>query len=344
MKSLSIKYRPKTFEDVTEQSVTIDILKAAVENKTFKHAYLFAGKSGCGKTTIARIFANAINENEGSPIEIDGASNNGVDNVEAIVSTANQTYVLAKYKIYIIDECHMLTTAAWNAFLKGIEEPAETTIYIFCTTEPEKVPLTVRNRVQEYRITPISNEGIKNRLLKICANEGFTNYEQGCDLISKLAHGGMRDAITYLEQCAGYSTDLSVENIKTVLGDSSYETMLRLTNTLVDRNEAKALEIIENIYNSGKDLKNFINSYFDFVLDANKYILFKNINLTNIPSYLMETTDKEININYTVGIENPLSWYNRLVDRVLEIKLAIKNDPTYKTTIEAYLMKTCRGM
>ena len=227
--SLAVKYRPKTFEEVCDQKVTVQILKKLVDNRTFKNAYLFAGDSGCGKTTLARIFANAINRGEGTPIEIDAASNNGVDNVRTIIEEANKRSLDSEYKVFIIDECHMITKEGWNAFLKGIEEPAPYTIYMFCTTEVNKIPQTILNRVQRYNITKVNTEVIKNRLEYICEQEGFTNYDKACDLISKTCAGSVRDAITSLEKCADYSTDLKLDNVKLILQNLSYEALFALT-------------------------------------------------------------------------------------------------------------------
>ena len=144
--SLAVKYRPQKWEDVCGQTSIIRILIRQLELNQLRNAYLFAGASGCGKTTLARIFANRINNNIGYPEEIDAASNNGVDNVKAIIKSAQERAIDSKYKIFIIDECHMITPQGWNAFLKCIEEPPKYTIFIFCTTEKNKVPDTIKNR------------------------------------------------------------------------------------------------------------------------------------------------------------------------------------------------------
>ena len=341
--SLAVKYRPQTFAEVTEQSVTVKILEKVIEQKSFKNVYLFSGKTGAGKTTIARIFAKAINGGIGDPIELDCASNNGVDDVRSIMEKASQRALAGEYKIFILDECHAFTTQGWQAFLKGIEETPKYTIFIFCTTEPNKIPATVLNRMQRYNFANISVAGIRERLEYICKQEGFTNYEDTCDIIAKISQGSMRDAITTLEQCADLSTDLSLENTKDLLGDFSYEIMMKFTNYLIDKNEAEIIKFIEKMYNSGRDLKVFINSYLDFILDLVKYILFRDINLTTIPAYLEYTQDNSININYTVGNGTEgLSFFNSLADLFLDIKTTIKNDPSYKSTIITKLLKVVR--
>lgn len=344
MKSLAVKYRPITFETVVGQNVTTKILNKVLEKQAFKNAYLFAGPSGCGKTTCARIFANAINGGVGEPVEIDGASNNGVDQVRAIVESANQRSLVGTYKIYIIDECHMITSAGWNAFLKGLEDCPEYTIFIFCTTEPNKIPVTIQNRMQRFNIAKINAQEIRDRLIYVCQQEGFTSYEDTCELISKLCDGCMREALTVLDQCADMSTDLSLENSKMVLGEAPFERMLKLTNCLISQREEFVLMAIETLAAEGRDLKQFVDDYLSFILDLTKYILFRNIGLTNIPAYLEASTDPMINVASTVNFEGALTWFNNLTDRLLEIKAAVKNDTSIKATIEAYLIKTCRSM
>lgn len=342
MKSLAVKYRPNTFETVCGNQVTVQILQRVLELGSPKNAYLFAGPSGCGKTTLARLFANALNGGAGEPHEIDAASNNGVDAVRAIMESANQRSLTGTYKIYIIDECHAITTAGWQAFLKGIEETPEYTIFMFCTTEPNKIPATILNRVQRFNIAKINTSEIKNRLMFICQQEGFTNYEDTCELISKLCDGCMRDAVTKLDQCADLSTDLQLANTKLVLGEAPFERMLKLTNCLIGGNEQYTLAAIDTLYREGKDLKQFTNEYLSFTLELTRYILFKNITLTNIPAYLEDHEDTMINVKYTTSFEGALGWFNYLADKLLEIKTAVKYDTSVKAVVEAYLLQVCR--
>jgi DNA polymerase-3 subunit gamma/tau len=338
--SLAVAYRPQTFEEVCGQTVTVEILKKVIEKRSFKNCYLFAGDSGSGKTTLARIFANQINRGVGEPIEIDAASNNGVDDVRAIVEAASQRSLIGEYKIFIIDECHSITTQGWQAFLKGIEEPSPFTIFMFCTTEPNKLPVAILNRVQRYNITKIEAEIIKNRLMYICQQEGFTNYEGLCDLLSKTSHGCMRDAIMKLDQCADLSTDLSLNIVKPVLGVLSYEAMFNLTWALQDKDEAKVLQVINHLYNNGKELKNFIEIYLEFILDLTKYFLVNKIECTNIPNYL--ATEANPVVQQTLQFPNIKNWLNDLTDLLLKIKLETKYDSFYKSTIEAFLIRFCR--
>lgn len=342
MKSLAVKYRPNTFEAVCGNQVTVQILQRVLEMGNPKNAYLFAGPSGCGKTTLARLFAKALNNNICDPIEIDAASNNGVDAVRAIMESANQRSLTGTYKIYIIDECHAITTAGWQAFLKGIEETPEYTIFMFCTTEPNKIPATILNRVQRFNITKIDAQEVKNRLYYVCQQEGFIHYEDTCELISKLCDGCMRDALTKLDQCADISNDMNLNNTKAVLGEAPFERMLKLTNCLIGGNEQHTLAAIDTLSREGKDLKQFTNEYLSFVLELTRYILFKNIAVTNIPAYLENSADEMTNVKYTTSFDGALAWFSYLTDKLLEVKNMIKYDTSVKAVVEAYLLQVCR--
>ena len=319
------------------KNVVIEDLSAQIKPGEF---FTLLGPSGCGKTTLARIFANKINNGIGEPIEIDAASNNGVDNVRAIIESANQRSLVGDYKIFIIDECHSITTQGWQAFLKGIEEPSPYTIFMFCTTEPNKLPVAILNRVQRYNITKIDAETIRNRLTYICQSEGFTNYEGLCDLLSKTSHGCMRDAVMKLDQCADLSRDLTLDIVKPVLGVLSYEAMFTLTWALQDKDEGRVLSVINTLYNSGKELKNFIEVYLEFILDLTKFNLIKDINCTSIPSYLATETNPVV--QQTLQFPEIKTWLNELTDLLLKIKLETKYDSFYKSTIEAFLIRFCR--
>lgn len=334
--SLAVKYRPTTLNEVVGQSTTIKILSKIIEKRSFKHTFCFYGPSGTGKTSLARCFANAINQGQGSPIEIDAASNNSVDDVRAITEAAKQRAVDAEYKIFIIDECHAISTQGWQAYLKSLEDTPPYTIYMFCTTEPHKIPEAVLNRMQRYAISKLSSEEITNRLRFICANEGFTNYDQACALIGSTALGCMRDAIMKLEQCADFDIDLSLENVQQVLATASFNAMFYLTAALQAKDETSILYAIDKLYNSGADLKQFIETYIEFVLDLSKYALLNNMAVVGLPYYL----ENEIK-NLMITTADP-KWYMSLVDSLLQIKLEIKYDSFFKSTIEAFLLRFCR--
>ena len=244
--SLAAKYRPREWTEMVGQQSIVKILTRQLERDEIKNCLLFCGTTGAGKTSAARLLANKINNGVGEPIEIDAASNNGVDNIRDIVASAQERAIDGKYKIFIIDETHALTNAAWQAFLKCIEEPPKYTIFIFCTTDPQKIPDTIKNRVQIYRFSRISVDKIKERLAYICRCEGFTNYNESIDYLAKLAEGSMRTAISYLEKAASYSTDLDINNVLTSLGNYSYDVFFKLVDNMVDRNEAEVLKIISD--------------------------------------------------------------------------------------------------
>ena len=332
MEALPIKYRPTEFKDVCSQSSVIKILEKQVETGNFKNCYLFSGASGCGKTTIARILANKINKGFGSPIEIDAASNNGVDSVRQIIESADQRALDSEYKIYIIDECHMLTTQAWNALLKTIEETPKYTIFMFCTTEYHKVPITIQNRCQQYFLTRVPQEEIEKRLYYICENENLKAHPDGITHIAKLSLGSMRQAIAYLEKCRDYSDNITLENVLTVLGDFSYDTYFALVNSIIDQDKKKTVEIIEDLYSKGNDLKLFLDMFIGFVLDLCKFTIFKSYDIIQIPqSYKNQ-------IEYTVNVENASKYYNHLTDLLLNTKVKLKGDSDIKTSMEIALM------
>ena len=172
--TLAVKYRPRTFDEVCEQSSVRKILQHQIETNTVKNAYLFCGSAGCGKTTIGRIFANEINHGQGEPIEIDSASNNSVDDVRQIIQQAKTQSLDSEYRVWLLDEAHAFSNNAWQAFLKLLEEPPKHSIFIFCTTNPEKIPNTILSRVQRYDFKKLSQKAIVNRLKYIidCENGG----------------------------------------------------------------------------------------------------------------------------------------------------------------------------
>ena len=334
--SLAVKYRPTNFESVCGQEATIKILNRQIELGQFKNCYLFCGASGCGKTTAARIFANQINNGVGEPIEVDGASNNGVENVKQIIKSAAERALEGEYKIYIIDEAHMLTIQAWNALLKTIEEPPKFTIFIFCTTDPQKIPPTIMNRVQRFNFTRLNSDTIKNRLMYICESEGLVNYVDACDYISRICNGQMRDAIATIEKCASYSNDLSIDNVLGVLGDYSYDMMFSLINAIIDGKELDIISAVNKLYNDGADLKLFINQFLNFTLDIQKYIICKSIDITRLPVSMLDKLNNSINFN------NAMQYYGYVTNKLLELKNMLKTDLDPKPTIEVCLLSMCR--
>ena len=276
VKTLAVKYRPKTWDEVSEQTSTKIILQQQLESGEVKNAYLFCGPAGCGKTTCARIFANDINKGEGNPIELDAASNNGVDDVRNIIQQAKTKSINSEYKIFIIDECHALSNSAWQAMLKIIEEPPAKSIFIFATTDPQKIPKTILSRVQRYDFQRISQHGIVDRLKYICKVEECVYDDESLEFIAKLADGGCRDSITYLDKCLAYHPKLTLKHVTEALGTADYSTMFELTDCLLGYDgmgSKEAIEIIETLHAKGKELKTFIKQYVQFLLDLDKYSL-----------------------------------------------------------------------
>lgn len=335
--SLAVKYRPKEFNEVCSQKAVIQILEKQLSQKEVKNCYLFCGPSGTGKTTLARIYANKLNGGIGQPIEIDAASNSGVENVRQIIKAAQERSLQGKYKVYIIDECHALSNAAWQAFLKCIEEPPKYTIFMFCTTDPQKIPQTILNRVCRFNITKIPTEELKNRLLYVCKQENFTNYEAACDYISKISNGGARDSLANLEKAAAYSTDLSLNNVLTALGNYSYNTFFELLNAFIDADQGTILRVISNYYEAGNDLKLFVDQFLAFTIDVTKYSIFKSFELIKIPENMKAELDNVINI------QDATKYFTYVIDRVLDTKNMIKSDSQIRASIEVMFLRIARG-
>ena len=286
METLAIKYRPHTFDDVTEQGSVKTILENQIESNTIKHGYLFCGGAGTGKTTCARIFANEINNGEGEPIELDAASNNSVDDIRRLTTDAETKSLYSEYKVFIVDECHSLSNQAWQAMLKTLEEPPAKAIFIFCTTNPEKIPATILSRVQRYNFQRISQKGVLERLEYIVDKEGIDCPSiEPLKYIAKIADGGMRDAITLLDKCTSYSNTITMNTVVEALGVVDYDTMFALVKALVkDASAEKSIEIINKVYADGKDVKVFIKDFFEFVLDMNIFSVTRNFDYVKIPN------------------------------------------------------------
>lgn len=341
MQALAVTYRPKTFDDVVGQDNIKIILKQQLETNEFKHAYLFCGGAGTGKTTCARIFANELNKGLGTPIELDAASNNGVDDVKNIAQKAKSKSMDSEFKVFIIDECHSISNAGWQAFLKIIEEPPAKSIFIFCTTDPQKIPKTILSRVQRYDFQRISMKGITERLQYILETEGYHTQrtisdkrynEEAVEYIAKIADGGMRDAITLMDKCLAYSSDLTLDNVINALGTVDYSKMIDLTDSLVDENHKNVISIIEDIHNSGKDIKTFLKQYMQFLLDINKYGVgcpWTYISIPKIDSYINWLDAKDSDFYDIV-------W--ELLEVIVKLNADIKYSQTAKYDIEAVLM------
>ena len=318
--SLAVKYRPRSFEDLTEQTAIKDILENQIRTKTFQHGYLFTGPSGTGKTTSARIFASMINDGKGNPIEVDAASNSGVDNIRQIIEDAKRKPLDAEYKIFIVDECHSLSSGSWQALLKTLEEPPKFTIFIFCTTDPQKVPATILSRVQRYNFQKISNKGIYDRLSMIVINElsddNLTVEKEALEYIAKVSNGGMRDAITLMDKCLSLSHHLTLENVLKTIGSEDYSTFITFLSALEGKEKEISIKVIEDVYNAGKDVKQFMKDFAKFVLDVEKYALYGNFDYVNLPNTLesnleqLNSTDLFNVMDFVVSLNNQIKWDN----------------------------------
>ncbi len=278
------KWRPLSFDDVISQPHITKTLKNQIKGGKTAHAYLFTGSRGTGKTTCARIFAKAVNcpdEKDGNPclvcdichdadnfalsdiIEIDAASNNGVDDIRDLRDGAVYTPERCKYKVYIIDEVHMLTPNAFNALLKIMEEPPEYVKFILATTEVHKVPATITSRCQRFDFRRILSEDIKDRLCYIADKEGLTLSEDAARLIARLSDGGMRDALSLLDQCAAYSENITMETVSAAAGIAGRDSLFDIIEAAVSKDTGKALSVTDNLYSMSKDMSKLCTELID---------------------------------------------------------------------------------
>ena len=290
--SLANITRPKSWNEVIGQPTVISILQRQVATKKWKNAYLFCGAHGCGKTTVARIFANAINNGDGFPIEIDGASNNGVDSIRAIINDAQQVSLECDFKVYIIDECHMITSAGWNAALKLIEEPPVGTVFIFCTTNPEKLPGTILSRVQRFDFKKVSSRDIANHLEYLINEYVKCSYEkEALDVIASNADGHVRDAIQMLDMCYDYSNNITLENVSKVLSVPNASKMTDLIKALYYKQLDSVMSILNTFDSSAFNMQKFYDDLLNIVID---YAIAKKLetsNYSNIPQFIYHSLD-----------------------------------------------------
>lgn len=274
--NLATKYRPKKFNDLVCQDNVKIVLQNQIDMNEFKQSYLFCGSAGTGKTTSARIFANEINKGEGRIVEIDGASNNGVDNIRNLIDNCKMKSLDGTYKVFIIDEVHMLSIGAFNALLKILEEPPKGTIFILCTTDPQKIPATILSRVQRFDFKRIPTQRIMNRLTYIIEKENQTRTEQieytdeALQYIAQLAEGGMRDAITKLDTVLGFTQNITSEAVIKCLGLTSTQFILEILDNIIAKEPKNILGAIDTIFLEGKDLKLFIKDSIKVLIDVIK--------------------------------------------------------------------------
>lgn len=350
------KWRPLTFEDVVEQRHIVTTLKNSIKNNTVSHAYLFCGTRGTGKTTLAKIFARAVNctnPSDGSPcnecftckgildgsiidvIEIDAASNNGVDDVREIKEAVMYVPAITRYKVYIIDEVHMLSTGAFNALLKTLEEPPANVIFILATTEPHKLPATILSRCQRFDFKRITAKGIEERLKDIAKDCNVSVEDNAVRLIARISEGGMRDAISLLDQCITIgNTSITYMDVIEISGLSAAEAVNRLAGAIVDKNAPVALNAIKEAMDQGRDLKPFCNQLILWFRDL---MLYKNggaaLNLIDLSEEELEPIKEaanKVDLERTLNIirelsetEGQLKWAEnpRIIMEVAAVKL-----------------------
>ena len=282
------KWRPQNFDDVCGQEHVTSILRYEAENRAFSHAYLFCGSRGTGKTTCAKILAKVVNCHapvNGSPcgrceaclsidngsatdvLEMDAASNNGVDNIRDIRDEVVYSPSSLKYRVYIIDEVHMLSVSAFNALLKTLEEPPEHVVFILATTELHKLPATIISRCQRFDFRRISTDVLMERLLYIAGEEGISLDRDAARMLAKLAQGGMRDAISLLELCAGAHRNVTAETVKEAVGLTGRDAMQKTVNAILSRDYDALFAQIAEVVRSSKDIAVFWQDLISFYRD-----------------------------------------------------------------------------
>ena len=294
-KVLYRKYRPNDFENIVDQSYTIDILKNAITMNKISHAYIFAGPRGTGKTTTAKVFAKSINcENfsENGPcgtcnncenfssspdiIEIDAASNNGVDEIRELINSVKLAPTNSRYKVYIIDEVHMLTQSAFNALLLTLEEPPKHVVFILATTNIESVPVTILSRCQRFDFKKISDNKIINRLKFVCDNENIIIEDDALEEIAYLADGGMRDALSILDQLSSVNEKITIDDVTRHFGSVSIKKIFEIVKALDKSDNNTIISIMDNFRRSSVEYKTLIKKLLDVLYK--KAILIKESN------------------------------------------------------------------
>ena len=354
------KFRPLKFEDMVGEEHITKTLKNQIIYGRVGHAYLFSGGRGTGKTTSAKILAravNCLNPQNGEPcneceickeildgsltdvIEMDAASNNSVDDIREIRDEVNFLPTKAKYRVYIIDEVHMLTTGAFNALLKTLEEPPEHVKFILATTEPQKLPTTILSRCQRFDFKKLSNSDIVKRLKIICKESEIKISEEALKLISILAEGAMRDGISILERCAQESTEeISEELVKELVGIPKLEYISEIVKGILEKDEIKALSVVDKVIDEGKDLYNFLWEIIKYLKDILIYKSTKKLDIYSKDEIKeieeiskLASNEKILNIIYLLSsLENDIKWSTQKTimfqTGIIRACLDIKND------------------
>jgi len=335
-KSLANKYRPATFDDLTEQALIVDILTNMCSGELNNRNFLFIGPAGCGKTTSARIVGKMLNGGTDSSIEIDAASYGGVDAVREIVKQAQTFPINANYKIIIYDEAHLISPAGWGALLKVTEEQPARTVFIFCTTNPEKIPDTIISRVQTFQLSKISLSGIYNRLkyvvdAEIAEGQAIQYTNDSLMFIAKLAAGGMRAGLTLLDRVIAFDPNITSKSVVEALNLPSYDDYFTLLGAIAGKKNADIVTLVDKVYNSGTNFVTWFEQFHQFVISIVKYILLQDINSTIIPAYYEEKISK-----YTT---NHLNLCLRLGTQLSKMVYEMKSSTYQQEIVVTYLCK-----
>jgi DNA polymerase-3 subunit gamma/tau len=354
---LARKWRPQVFDDVVGQIHITRTLQNAIVTNRLAHAFLFSGPRGVGKTTTARILAKALNCIEGPTptpcgkcdsclettagtsvdvIEIDGASNRGIEHIRELREAVKYAPVAGKYKVYVIDEVHMLTNEAFNALLKTLEEPPPHVLFIFATTEPQKIPATIHSRCQRYGFKRVALHDIIERLRKIAVAEGITITDQGLALIARAAEGSMRDSQSLLDQAVSYSgMEIRDEDLQAILGSVAQASLLQFTSELLSRDTAGLLKQVDALLEKGQDMRQFLAGVVEHL--RNLMI----VKIATDPGRIVElpATDLEAIKQQAGGAES--EYLLMLFDSLSRTLEEMRWSPHQRFTIEVGLIKAC---
>jgi DNA polymerase-3 subunit gamma/tau len=352
---LARKWRPQNFDELAGQEVVARTIKNAILNQKVPHAYLFSGPRGVGKTSAARILAKALNCEKGvtpepcnncynceaiangysvDVLEIDGASNTGVDDVRELREAVKYAPSSARYKVYIIDEVHMLSTPAFNALLKTLEEPPSHVIFVFATTEPKKVPATILSRCQHHAFRKIPKAQIKERLLKISTAEKINIRETAIEMIARAADGSMRDALTILDQASSFSDDISEKELQTLLGLPETEIILDISDAILLGDISKTLSIIKELTERGYDLKALLKELVGH---------FRNIAIVKLiqkPEEFLDLNEEEINKMRAQASQVSIEELTLLLTELLKVENEVKMAINPRYSLELGLIRT----